>query len=167
LIEKSTNAIPASIKRPIGLTLIGIIWGVTGIFNLLASAASINGDLGAIQVINYPTFDPWFRFAIPTEIILNASLFVFAAFQFIAIGGLWTRRRWSSKLALLLSFFIAAVYSALVALYYSAPASVGLTSSAPVGPAVAGFFWIYIYWVYLKKQRVREYLGVQDVSPSV
>ncbi len=162
MVQNPPSASPATIKRPLGLTLIGIVWSLTGIYNLYVSTTNINGDLNAIQYLSDPHIDQWYKLGIPADIVLNATLFVFTVFQFVAIIGLWTKRRWSYTLALLMPVLIASINASSIALYYSAPASLGLTSGAPIGGTVAGFFWIYVYWVYLRRPHVREYLQVQD-----
>ena len=155
-------------KRPTGLTIIAILWFVGGVINLYSSSNSIRVDLNALPRLSDPTLPRWFTFGVPAELLISLLVFALGLIQLYTIYGLWSGRSWSYRLALTIPILGMIGWVSLAGLYMSAPPGFGIRESAPWILVGFSVFWTIVYWVYLRRPHVKEYLGVRKPprSPS-
>ena len=157
-------------KRPKGLTILAIFWSLGSVYNFYASLYIIRIDLGALPRLSNPSAPEWYKFGVPAELLIGIIGFAFGLIQMITIYGWWTGKSWSYKTALFLLSFapISWIYSAL--LYASAPVEYGFVKSIYLywlGFGGSIILFIIYYW-YLRKPHVKEYLGVgvESMAPK-
>lgn len=164
LLERPTEERVERLKRPLGLTVISILWLLGGIFNLYTSSQVIGTDLEALPFLSFPTVPEWVRFALPIDLAIGVLSFFLGLVQLFTIYGLWTGKSWSYKLALAIPILIVFTWISAVGLYASAPAEYGLLTSVEWGGLLASVFYASVYWVYLRKRHVKEYLGIRSIK---
>jgi len=142
-------------KRPTGLTIIAILWLLGGLYNLYISSQTINSDLGVLSSLY-----GWFKFGVPAELAISLLVFALGLAQMFTIYGLWTGKSWSYKLALAIPVLGVVISISLVGLYMSAPIELGIRESINWVLVGSSIFWAIIYWSYLRRPHVKEYLGV-------
>jgi hypothetical protein len=147
-------------KRPLGLTIISIVWLFAGFINIYFGYETIIMDLEVLPFLNDPSIHEWFQFGVPAELAISFVMFILGFIQIITIYGLLTAKSWSYKLALLVPILNALIMISLVALYWSAPMGLGFRESADLLSVGFSIFWVIIYWSYLRQSHVKEYLGV-------
>jgi len=148
-------------KRPTGLTIIAILWFLGGIYNLYTSSQTVISDFKALPLLSNPLMPSWFKFGLPAELAISILVFALGLVQMFTIYGLWTGKSWSYKLALAIPILIAISWISIAGLYMSAPVQYGLGGYINWIATGASIFWAIIYWNYLRKPHVKEYLGVQ------
>jgi len=74
------------------------------------------------------------------------------------IYGLLSRKVWSYKLALAVPMLLVVSWFAQAALYMSAPPSLGLVSSTNYLGLGMSLFWLLVFWLYLRRPHVKQYL---------
>ena len=156
----ATTQTPLTKKRPTGLTVIAIIWGLTGLYNIATSLNTIGTDLSVLPDLSNPSLDPWFQFGVPAETALSVFLILFGLLQFVTVYGLWRGKSWSYRSALAIPILIVLINASFVVLYYSAPLSLNLRSPTLAGSVAGGVVWVVVYWGYLRRGHVKEYLNV-------
>ena len=153
-------------KRPLGLSIISILWLLGGLVNLYIGLNTVIADIGVLPYLSYPAMPPWFQFGVPAEIAIFSVGLIIVPIQLATIYGLWAGKSWSYKPALAIPILNAAIGFADAALIYSAPASLELASSPVVlgtliGTVVGGILWVIIYWSYLRRPHVKAYLKIK------
>lgn len=161
-VPPSTATTTSVLKRPNGLTIITVLWGIAGIYNLYTSAHVISDDWRVIPRLSSPLIDPWLRAGLPLELILSVCIFFFALAQFVTIYGLWTRKSWSYYAALVLPIILEVFNTLFLVLYASAPGSLHLAYSNDVVFVAMGVFWIVTYWRYIRQPFIKYYLNVKS-----
>ena len=151
----------ARAKRPLGLTLIAIFWLLAGLWNIYAGLSTISLDLEVVPYLDNPALDPWFQLGIPAEMAIAALAIILGAVQLIVIYGLWTGKPWSYKPALTIPILIAASWWATLALYLSAPPSLGIFAPNDLVYATSSLLWVGVFWWYLRRRHVKDYLRVK------
>jgi len=149
-------------KRPKGLTILSIFWSLGCVYNIYAGLNMIRIDLGALPMLSNPSLPQWFRFGIPAELFIGILIFTFGIIQMFTIYGWWTGKSWSYKTALFLLSINPFISISAALLYMSAPIEYGFAKSiymywSSFGASILAF--IVYYW-YLRKPHVREYLSV-------
>jgi len=132
-------------KRPLGLTVISILWLLGGFWNLYAGITTISSDVELLPYLSSPSLPAWFQLAMPAEIIIYSLLLVFALVQLMTIYGLWTGRSWSYKLALLIPLAMAILTWADFVIVATAPPALGISISSYIDPSVIGAVWVIGY----------------------
>lgn len=149
-------------KRPLGLTIISILWLIGGIWNLYTSVTTISMDVELLPYLSHPSIPAWFQMGVPAEIIIYSFLLVLALLQLITIYGLWTGKSWSYRLGLLIPLIIAILTWAELILVVTAPPILELSVYSYILPSVMSIIWVVIYWAYLRQPHVKKYLKVQS-----
>ncbi len=166
-MEGVSSETPSANKRPTGITLIAVFWAVSSVGNVFQGFLVFLAYVG-IQPIYYmrPDVPRWFRFAMPSQLVLSFLTIAFVVLAFVAVSGLVTGASWSYRFALAISLFIAVVNLATLALYLSAPSELDpvlLQGYRRVVDAVVPFvainvFWLVVIWSYLTRPHVKQYL---------
>jgi hypothetical protein len=166
----STAVSVISERRPTGLTIISILWLIVGIYNILNSANRFNSDIGAYPLLSTPTSNlnstqiatlNWLQAGLPIDTALAALGFGLALGQIFVVYGLWTGKWWSYKGALAFVTLLTLDNVSTAALYYSAPALLGLTDPTYAAQAAGSIIFLFVYWGYLTRSHVKRYLHVQ------
>ncbi len=147
--------------RPTGLMVITALWALGLVFNLSYSISTIRLGLGLLPSLADASIPEWFRLGVPAETAISFLIFVLALIQTVAILGLWTGRAWSYKLALTLPILFVITSGSSTGLYLLAPAELGLLELEDIANVISAVFFLSIYWSYLRRPHVKEYLGVQ------
>jgi len=152
------------LKRPGGITAIAILWLIGGVVNVYASFQTISQDVAVLPYLSDSAVHPWFSFGVPAEIILGILNLFLGLLQIVTVFGLWTGRRYSYRLALVVPIILVIGNVCSIALYASAPAESGLGFN--VGVSVVGLtvsiMWVAIYCRYISKPHVKAFLGVAE-----
>lgn len=130
------------------------------IYNLYMSSQNISGGLEVLPLLSNPQVPEWFKFGVPAELAINLLVFALGLIQLFTIYGLWTGKSWSYKLALAILVLVAVSWISAAVLYMSAPIELEIRESINWVPIGSSIFWMVIYWSYLRKPHVKEYLGV-------
>lgn len=158
-------------KRPIGLTIIAILWLISGIIHIYLASEIVRGDLEALEYLSLswiPEWE-WFSFVVPTELTLSIIVLCLAVLQILTVPGLLAGKKYSHRLALATPVAFVIVNLALLGLYLSAPSGIDLGNSL-IYPAVSvavNVLWVLVYWKYLAKPDLKTYLGVTQPKPPV
>ena len=153
--EEETEAV----KRPMGLTIIAVVWLIGGIVELYVGAVTINDDLEVLPLLSDPDMPDWFRFGVPAQITIYLFIFALGLVRLCTIYGLWTGRSWSYKLAMPVPVLNVIGWMLDVGLLMSAPVEFGLRESISWSSA-SSILWVIIYWGYLRRPHVKRYLHV-------
>jgi hypothetical protein len=151
-------------KRPLEITIIAILGLIFSVINIYTRFQTISVDyewLSPISSKGFSLLHPWFRFAIPVELILGIFGLCIGIIQIVTVFGLWTGKRYSYLFSLLIPILLLISNVSLVGLYASAPDEANLSinwSSASVA-FLDNIFWAVIYWRYLGQSHVRMFLG--------
>jgi hypothetical protein len=151
--------------RPLGVTIIAILWLIFGLINIYTSfhATSVDFEwLSPMAAKGFSMLHPWFMFAIPVDLILGITTLCIGVIQVVTVFGLWTGKRYSHLFSLLAPIFLLIINVLLVGLYASAPSEVNLSISWGLisFEILANTLWIAIYWRYLGQSHVKTFLGV-------
>ena len=123
------------------------------------SSQGISADLEILPVVQSdPSIPEWFRLGVPAELGISLLSFAVGLFQLFTIYGLWTGKSWSYKLALAIPVLGAVSWILLAALYMSAPAELGLGAYINWVAVTTSIVWVGVYWWYLRRPHVKEYL---------
>jgi hypothetical protein len=154
-------------KRPDGITAIAILWFLSGMFNVYLSFQTISMDVSLLPFLSDPSVHSWFSFGVPAEIAISLLSLFLGLLQIVTVFGLWTGKRYSYRLALLVPLILVIGYVCSIALYASAPSELALLSNAGtlVIGLVMGVFWLGVYWQYIDKPHVKAFLGVAELKP--
>jgi len=157
------------IKRPTGLTLIAIVWLISGIINIYLASEIVRGDLESLPYLSLSWISEWFGFAVPTELTLSIFVLCLGVLQILVVPGFLAGKKYSYRLALAIPVAFMIVNLAFLGLYSSAPSEIDLGNSMvyPVVSVVVGMFWVLVYWKYLEKPNLKTYLGVTQPKPIV
>jgi len=149
-------------RRPDGLTIIAILWFISGLINIYMSFQTISLDLELYSYLNYSIIHPWFNFGIIAEMIIAIFIIILGIIQLITVFGLWTGKPYSYRLTLIVPIFLLIVNLSSAVLYASAPAELGLGGSTgfAIAVSVSNIIWLVIVWDYLGKPHVKAYLGI-------
>lgn len=148
-------------KRPTGLTLIVILWFIFGLVNIFGSLQTIFLEIEALPYLYGPLIThPWFNTGIIAELTIAVFVVILGAIQIITVPGLWNGKPYSYKLALGVPILLLIANFSSFMLYATAPAELGLNSGISIFFVVMGFFWLIIYWWYLREPHVQAFLGV-------
>jgi hypothetical protein len=156
-------------KRPEGITAIAILWFLGGVYNVYVSFQTISTDVSFLPYLSDSAVHSWFSFGLPTEIAINLLSLFLGLLQIVTVFGLWTGKKYSYRLALLVPIILVIGYVCSIALYASAPTELGLLSGAGmlVIGLVMGVFWLGVYWQYIDKPHVKAFLGVAEPRPTL
>ena len=155
--------VPPVKRRPLALTVISILWLIGALINILGGLNTVSIDVSVLSYLSNPIVPQWFQFGVPAELAITSIIVVLGILQLITIYGLWTGRPWSYLPALAIPIISVIVTFSLIALYASAPASLGLLTASGVfiGEAFGSIIWAALYWHYIRRPDVKEYLGVK------
>jgi hypothetical protein len=145
-------------KRPLGLTVISVLWLLGALYNFFVGIATISSDLNSMPLLSDPRVHQWFHLGIPAELALGVFVVIIAIVQAFTIYGLLKRKVWSYKLALTAPVLVVFSWFAQAALYLSAPPSLGLVNPSMLTGPVMSLFWLFLVWSYIRKPHVRQYL---------
>jgi len=84
-------------KRPDGITVIVILWFLSGIFNVYMSFQIISTDVSYLPLLSDPTLHSWFSFGLPAEIAINLLSLFLGLLQIVTVFGLWTGKKYSYR----------------------------------------------------------------------
>ena len=154
-------------KRPDGITVIVILWFLSGIFNVYMSFQIISTDVSYLPLLSDPTLHSWFSFGLPAEIAINLLSLFLGLLQIVTVFGLWTGKKYSYRFALLVPIILVIGYVCSIAIYASAPAELELLSNVGmlVGGLIMGVIWLGVYWQYIDRPHVKGFLGVAEPRP--
>ena len=160
------QAEPDAGKRPVGLTLISVVWLLFGLFNIYSALQTINIDLENLPYLSGYGVPEWFNVAIPVEMVLSITALCLGLLQVVTVFGLLKGKKYSYKLGLGIPIALPVINILFVALYLSAPVGVDLNINVGLygGLIGGGIFWAVIYWQYLRKPHVKAYLGIIEAS---
>ncbi len=158
--QKKKQSTETQKKRPLGLSIIAILWLIGGIITTYLSADAIREGYAALPYLENPLLHEWFRIGIPVEIALSILGFGFGIIQIFTIFGLWIGKSWSYKLALSVPLLIVFSHVSITVLYLSAPPEYGIQESLNWVPLIFSILFAVIYWSYLRKPHVRRFLGI-------
>jgi hypothetical protein len=153
-------------KRPLGLTIITIVWLLGGLYNIYQSYQTIIMGIEVLPYYSDPALPEWFRFGLPAELASAIIVFVLGFIQLITIYGLWTGKSWSYKPALVVPILNAFTWIFVAAIYLSAPIEFGFREAINYFGVGGSIFWVIVYWSYLRQLHVKEYLGVIPPIPE-
>ena len=155
------------IKRPIGVSLIAILWLISGIIHGYLAYVIIGGDLESLQYLSWPEISEWFVYAVPTELTLSIIVLCLAVLQILTVPGLLAGKKYSRRLALAIPVAFVIVNLAFLGLYFSAPHNITLGNSMlfPALSSNVGMFWVIVYFKYLEKPNVKTFLGIKQPNP--
>lgn len=156
-------------KRPMGLMIISILWGLGAIYNIIISLYGISVYLPVLPFLSDPLVLEWFKFGVPVALAINVLVFVLGIIQLFTIYGLLKGKSWSYYLALAIPILASGTSISTIILYMSAPAGLGIRESidfVSALPAVLSIAFIVIYWIYLRKPHVKEYLRVTPIPTT-
>jgi ribosomal protein L40E len=147
-------------KRPLGITIIAALWTISSMINIFSGLNTIIIDLGYLSYLSDPNVQEWFRFGLPTEIVLGFFIVALSFMILFIVYGLWVAKSWSYHFALAIPVFIMIMNIATLSLYASAPAELGLGEQVSfiVPLLVINLFWTIIIWSYLTRPHVKQYL---------
>jgi len=151
-------------KRPVGLTVLAILWFLGGLYNLYQGSQAISLDLEVLPLLNSPNMPEWFKFGVPAELAISLFVFVLGLLQIFATYGLWTGKPWSYKLALAVPILNAVSWLSVAVLYASAPIEFEIADPFDWVSAFFSIFWAIIFLSYLRQSHVKEYLKVKQVE---
>ncbi len=147
--------------RPSGLIIITGLWALGLAFNFSYSISTIRLGLGLLPSLADASVPEWFRLGVPAETTISFLIFTLALIQTVTIFGLWTGRTWSYRLALTLTILFVLTSGSSTGLYLLAPAELNLVELVDIVSVVSAVFFVFIYWSYLRKPLVKEFLGIQ------
>lgn len=147
-------------KRPIGITIIAVLWFLGGILTLYTCSQEISAGIELLPYLSNLSTPKWFNFGIPTILAVNLLAFALGLIQIFAVYGLWTGKSWSYKLALSIPVLAVVIDISLVGLYMSAPVWLGLREYIDWVSVGSKIFWMIIYLSYFRGPHVKEYLEV-------
>jgi hypothetical protein len=158
-------------KRPNGIVVIAILWGITSILIINQAVNVILFDLGydpsAPEMLELsPTAREWLVSGVPTDMVLNLVLIILSFLTAFAAYGLLVARAWSYKMAMALPILTTATEFAIVGLYGSAPAELGFAQdySLYLTLTLISLAWIPIVLTYLRKPEVKQYISGSSVK---
>jgi len=154
-------------QRPTGIAIIAVLWFLSGLFNVYMSFQVISTDVSVLPYLSNSAVDPWFSFGVPAEMILGFLSLFLGILQIVTVAGLWTGKRYSYRLALVVPLILLIGNICSLGLYASAPAELGLISGVvtSVVASVVSIVWLIIYWQYFDKPHVKIFLGVAETKP--
>ena len=163
---EQANSIDATDKRPVGLTIISVVWLIFGLFNIYSAFQTINVDIENLPYLSGYGVPEWFNVAIPVEMVLSIVALCLGLLQVVTVFGLLKGKKYSYKLGLGIPIALPIINILFVALYVSAPAGVDLSFNSSIygGLIGGGIFWAIIYWQYLRKPHVKAYLGIIEAQ---
>lgn len=162
-------------KRPTGVTVIAVLWALGSIYNLARGLIGIAFDMRAMRLLSSP-YMGWFRFGLPTDIVLNFFMALAAFLSLLTVYGLSTGRSWSYYATTAFTVFISLIYIFTTVLYASAPpdvvsimASTGFSVELHIATNAVLFFvsiiWAAITRVYIARSDVKQYLNRITTPP--
>ncbi len=163
------QAEPDSGKRPVGLTVISAVWLLFGLFNIYSAVQTINIDLENLPYLSGYGVPEWFNMAVPVELTLSVVALCVGLLQVLTIYGLLKGKKYAYKLGLGIPITLPIINTLFVVLYLSAPAGIDLNFNLSVygGLIGGGIFWAIIYWQYLRKPHVKNFMGVFEEEPPI
>ena len=163
---EQANSTDATNKRPVGLTIIAVVWLIFGLYNIYSAFQTINVDVENLPFLSGYGVPEWFNMAIPAEMVLSIVALCLGLLQVVTVFGLLRGKKYSYKLGLGIPIALPIINVLFVALYLSAPAGVDLNFNSSIygGLIGGGIFWAVIYWQYLRKPHVKAYLGIMETQ---
>ena len=162
------------LQRPLGLTIIAILFVIGGIFNIYGSFLTISEIVQVLPFLSSPYYDihEWFKFAVRGELVLSVCGLCLGFLQIAIVPGLWVGKPYSHKLTLAFTIAFVIVKISMVMLSASAPAELlaqaelngGYELVSAVLSACISMFWLIVYWTYFNKPHVKAFLRVEDVK---
>jgi hypothetical protein len=149
-------------KRPLGITLIAIVWFLSGLVNIFLSFQTISQDVQALSYLSNSNLHAWFSFGVPAEMLLGVVGLLLGVMQIITVLGLWAGKTYSYKLALAIPIVLIIENVSAAGLYASASAQLELGTyvSSSLMLLVWSVIWLVVYWAYFSKPYVKDFLGV-------
>jgi hypothetical protein len=157
-------------KRPLQVAVVAILGFLLSLLNIWVAVQGIGADLSSWYLLSDPSLPAWFKMAGPVEFGINVAVLIAALLQLLVVLGLWTGKRWSPKLALVVPVAIAILNLSLGTLYASAPPEISQhIGGAIVQGFVLGIFQIVLVlasWIYLRKSEAKIFFGLTDPQIS-
>jgi len=147
-------------KRPLGLTVIAVLWVLGGIFNFLGSFSSIISDVQVLSLLSSSLIHNWFKFGVLAELGISLLVLVLSLIQLATCYGLWAGKSWAWKTAFSVAILLVVCNTSLLLLYTSAPAELGIDATLAAGSVPWSIIWAVIICSYLRKPHVKQYLGI-------
>jgi hypothetical protein len=162
-ITAPTNAgtaqMPSLPKRPLGISIICVLWFLGGLINLFAGFSGLSGDLNGFGLLSSYSSDvaSWASWAIPLDATIMSAVIIIGLLQFATIYGFWNRKPWSRKYAVNLLIALVLANWIEVALQLAAPSYLGIQPDFIL--PVFGTVMAVVYLSYLNRDYVKKYLG--------
>ena len=156
-------------KRPDGISIISVLWLLSGLHNLFISSITIFLNQAVLTSFGVWELEPLlgFRFTVETTIgYLNLFLGVL---QILTAFWLWKGNNYSYKLALVVPIIMVASNFCSIALYASAPFpfGIGFTVEGNVVGTAWNIVWLSIFWWYLRRSDVKAFLDIGQFQSSL
>lgn len=150
------------LKRPDGLTAMAVLWAINGVFFVVAGVLTASNFSVALNLSESDVVSGSIKNLLSEALVLNALLVFVGVLYVVGAYGFWVGKRFSYKLAFIVPILTVIITAIAAGLYLSAPSSSNITFAGPLTAAWVylgiGIFWTAIYWLYVTKLRVKNYL---------
>ena len=160
-VPSDKTRIYSEIKRPLGITIICVLWFLGGVYNLFVGLDALRSNIMLMSQpphIADPSLRDFLSWAVPIETVVNAVVAAIGIMQFATIYGFLRRKTWSYGSGIAIPIALVITNWSTFILHFLSSYVVDVVPHA-IGP----FFSIVlavIYVAYLKQSRVKEYLRV-------
>lgn len=162
VIASTTATVQPVMKRPLGLTIMAVLWFLGGLLNIYSGYSTLVVDLEMMDAsyLGYgftSSARAWLAGVVPIESAIMVAVILVGIIQFATIAGFLTRKRWSYWLGITIPIIsiVTSVSQALLVL--TAPQGYMNLNFVGIG---SGIFFAIIYISYLKQPNVRQWLRV-------
>ena len=173
-------------KRPLGITIIVVMWTLTGLVRIFLRVQTLVVDFSLLPYLS-SLFDPaapewsafsmrereWISYGLPAETVFSFLMVALGFLTVLVAYGLFTARPWSYKSAFVVPALAAIVDGAAAALYAAAPAEQGFvaeiaqaSTSLFLSLALYYLIWIIVISIYLRKPDVKQYIIGSSPAPQ-
>jgi hypothetical protein len=144
------------IGRPVGVSIIAVIWLIGGLFNIYSGLDSLvtSADLSAYQ------YGGWYNYGIPVLLAISVIVMIVGLLQLVGVAGLWSGKKYAYRIALLIPLLSIITNLSSIAVSLSASFDIALVVSSGITGIGAAVFWLIIYLAYFNKQHVKIWLKV-------
>ncbi|MBI3841473.1 MAG: hypothetical protein HY297_05950 [Thaumarchaeota archaeon] len=155
----ATSRAQMSWKRPIGLTLTAVSWGLAAIYDLVVSFTMYGPYDAVAQYGDYFPRAPWFHTAVGTDWSIRILIQVFSLLQVFTVYGMLKGNSWSYYAGLVLPILVLLLFGSTALLYFAAPERLGLRTPTLLASLGLAAVWVGVMWVYLTRSHVQDYLS--------
>jgi len=156
--------LPPEPKRPVGITIMCILWLLGGLYNFFTGLSGLSIDLDSLVKLSQGFYytdqavNAWASWAIPAETILMFIGTVLGIMQFATIYGFWNRKDWSHRSGIAVPIVAVITSWSGMFLFLTAPPTLNLTVNYLI--PFTNIFVAVIYTAYLRQVHVKKWLRV-------